>query len=218
MTDPNQGFVVELPAGGTMHLLSEEEVALFESAVNRYKEDYALTKLNDLSQVGAIVTQQIILFRAQQQLAGLEPEVKNGVPTGRYIAITDKKKDSMASLQKRIKEATEEIRNIEKSLGIDKKTREAGGQHTVANYLTIAKKAAHQFGVRIAERVKEYERVMKESEWKLRMLENADAEDLQYHDLTPEKFCEWLRKELANIAENDKKWAKTKGKVFVGKL
>lgn len=202
-----------------MYLLTPDEVALFESSVKKFRDDYAISKLNDLAQVGALVTQQIIMLRAQQNLAGLEPEFDpQGHPTGNYKRVEKMKPSDLTAAQKTLTDAATEIRKIEAALGIDKKTRESGGQHTVANYLTELKKAAHQKGVRIMERVKEIEAVWTEAEWKLRVLENADDEDKAYHDLTPEKFCDWLRKSLDDIREADKKFARTKGKLYHGKL
>ena len=222
MTQPTKsqlGFPVDLPAGGTMYLLTPDEVALFESSVKKFRDDYAITKLNDLAQVGALVTQQVIMLRAQQMLAGLEPEFDgNGHPTGNYKRADKLKPSDFTAAQKTLTDASTEIRKIEAALGIDKKTRESGGQHTVSNYITELKKAAHQKGVRIMERVKEIKAVWTEAELKLRVLKNADDEDKQYHDLTPEKFCAWLEMELANIREADKKFARTKGKLFHGKL
>lgn len=222
MTQPTKsqlGFPVDLPAGGTMYLLTPDEVALFESSVKKFRDDYAISKLNDLAQVGALVTQQVIMLRAQQMLAGLEPEFDgNGHPTGQYKRADKLKPSDFTAAQKTLTDASTEIRKIEAALGIDKKTRESGGQHTVSNYLTELKKAAHQKGVRIMDRVKEIEEVWTEAEWKLRVLENGDDEDKNYHDLTEEKFCDWLRKALADIREADKTHARTKGKLYLGKL
>lgn len=219
MTDPSNSFVVELPGGGTMHLLTSEEVELFEQASKRYREDYALTKMNDLILVGAILTQTLVMYRAQQRLSGMEPEIDaQGHPTGRYRRIEKQKAADLSVAQGTITKCAEEIRALEKALGVDKKTREAGGQHTVANYVTTLKRAAHQYGVRVTERVKEYEKFNMELRWKLRLLKNGDAEDKAYHDITPEKICEWAEAQLAEIEAKDKAWAKDKGKLFQGKL
>jgi hypothetical protein len=47
-----------------------------------------------------------------------------------------------------------EITRLEVALGIDKKTRDAGGKGELQDYLVIAKRAAHEYGVHIVERVK----------------------------------------------------------------
>jgi hypothetical protein len=57
-----------------------------------------------------------------------------------------------------------------------------------------------------------------ELRWKLRLLQNGDDEDRKYHNVSEKSICEWAARELAKLEEADKKWAKEKGKVFVGRL
>ena len=49
-------------------------------------------------------------------------------------------------------------------------------------------------------------------------LENADAEDRAYHDITPEKILDWARDKLAELEQVDRDFGREKGRVFVGKL
>lgn len=213
-----RGYSVDFPGGGSMRLFTPEEVDLFERTSRKYVEDYALTKTNDLVLLGAILTQIVVMHRSQQRLAGMEPEInEEGQPTGRYRAIKVKPAE-LSAAQSIVTKCATEIRDLEKALGIDKKSREAGGQHTVANYVENLKRAAHQYGVRITERVKEFEAFNMELRWKLRLLRNGDDEDRAYHNITPESICEWAERELARIEAQDKDWAKTKGKVYAGKL
>lgn len=190
-------FSVELPAGGRLTLNNAEEVEMWETSRDRYIDDYGLSKANDLMLLGAILSQALAMYRAQQDLA-------------------DPKKSSGA--QGIIIKAAEEIRALEKALGIDKAAREKGGQHTVSDYITRLKAAAHEKGVHIADRVKAYEAFNMELRWKLRLLRNGDEEDKAYHGLSERTILEWAENELAKLEEADKKWAKTKGRVFVGKL
>jgi hypothetical protein len=185
--------------------------------MKRYIDAYNLAEQNDLLTLGAILSQQLVIFRAQQDLNGMEPELDDmDVPTGRYRK-AKKPRDATAAANT-ITRASAEIRELEKQLGIDKKTREAGGQHTVIDYVKTLKGAAREYGVHLSKRVKEYERVCMEARWRLRLLANGDAEDLGYHDLSPEKFCDWMRGELAVLEDVDKRFAKEKGKLFVGRL
>lgn len=190
-------FLVDLPAGGQLTLNDSDEVAMWNTAAERYIEDYGLTKANDLTLLGAVLSCGIEMFRAQRDLS-------------------DAKKATSAA--GRITKMVDTIREIEKQLGIDKKTREAGGKHTVEDYLTRLKHAANMKGVQIAERVKAYEQVMMEARWKIRLLRNGDAEDRQYHGISEKAIVDWLEGELGRIEDADKDWAKTKGRVFVGKL
>jgi hypothetical protein len=216
---PAPKFEVELPAGGKLPLLSLEEVELWETTRDRYLNDYAITQQNDKVTLGGLLTQQLVMFRAQQRLAGLEPEFDDatGLPTGHYKRVGISPGD-MSKAQSIVTKASEEIREGEKVLGIDKKTREAGGQHTVANYVETLKMAARSYGVHLSKRLKAYEKVMMEARWKLRLLRNGDPEDRQYHGLTEQSFIAWLEEELAKIEEVDREYARDKGKLWVGKV
>lgn len=211
-------FEVQLPAGGIMYLQSPEEVDLWTRSADRYIEDYHLTKTNDLVLLGAILQQQVILFRAQRKLNGMEPEVDAaGVPTGRY-KVVQPDSDEVQGLTRILNTATGEIRSIEKALGIDKVTRESGGQVSVSNYLRTLKKAAHERGIHISKRFIAYEKFCNELRTMLRMFHNLDAEDRAYHNLTEEKILLWAKDELAKLEEVDKKFANEKGKLYAGRL
>lgn len=211
-------FQVELPAGGLLHLQAAEEVDLWEKSSERYRDDYHLSKTNDLVLLGAILQHQVELFRAQRRLNGQKPELDAAdQPTGKYVqeVLDDKDRDQVMA---RLNKSSQEIRSIEKALGIDKVTREAGGAVSVENYLRTLKAAAHERAIHISKRVLEYERVVNEARWKLRIMENCDAEDRAYHDLTPDNLLKWLSEELNALEEADKKFDRERGKIYVGKL
>lgn len=211
-------FEVELPAGGKMWLESAEEVELWQTSSKRYIEDYHLSKTNDLVLLGAIIQHQLETFRSQRRLNGLEAERDaNGIPTGRYIKTT-LDSDERDKAMRRLNSATGEIRTIEKALGIDKVSREAGGQVSVSNYLRTLKKAAHDRGIHISKRLLAYEKFCNDLRWRLRVIHNTDAEDRAYHDLTPEKLLKWAEDELKGLEQIDKNFARDVGKVYIGKL
>lgn len=211
-------YSVELPAGGKMHLQTPDEVALWEGAHERYKDDYSFTKMNDLITLGSLLQQQITLFRCQTQINGMEPALDmNKVPTGSYRAV-ELDAAQIDRFQKQMIAASAEMRALEKQLGIDKATRETGGAHTVDNYLKEVKRAAHQRGLHISKRTLEYERVINDLRVRVRILLNADAEDRRYHNITPKTIIMWLKDECDKLEAVDKKFAKEKGKLFVGKL
>ena len=180
-----------------MELQSAEEVLFWESNAKRYIQDYGLSKASDLIHVGAILSQAVAMYRAQ-------------------IAMADPKKSVQAVGQ--ISKSSEQIQQLEKSLGIDRKTREAGGKHETADYVTRLKRAAHEKGVRIAERTKAFEAFAMELTWKIRLLRNGDDEDKAYHNLSEASIIGWAENELAKLAEQEKKWAHEKAKVFTGRL
>jgi hypothetical protein len=193
----NRRFQVELPGGGFIEVRNQGEVDFWNELRDRYLDDYAIVKANDRVLVGALLSQSLEMYRAQ-------------------LDLQDPKKAAQAVA--RISKASEQIRELEKALGIDKKAREAGGQHTVVDYITRLKRAAHAMGVRISERVLEYEDFNNELRWRLRLLRNGDAEDRKHHGITRDSILEFCERRLAEIEERDKEWAREKGAIFVGKL
>jgi hypothetical protein len=211
-------FKVDLPGGGSVSLQTQDEAELWDDSHKRYLESYGLSEQNDLVLLGAILSQQLAMYRAQQRMTGMVPEFDDqGLSTGRYISANLKAADLTAA-QNTVTKAATEIRELEKSLGIDKKTREQGGQATVATYINTLKEAARRYGLHISKRLKEYERVAMEARWKLRVLRNGDAEDRAYHDLSPQKIIDWLEVELAKLEEADKTYAREIGHLYVGRL
>lgn len=211
-------FEVELPAGGVLHLQTADEVQFWEDSADRYEEEYTLAKQNDKITLGQLLQQQIILFRCQTAINGMEPETdEQGVPTGRYRRVSIDGGELMA-FQKAMQTASAEMRALEKQLGIDKATREQGGTHTVDSYIKALKRAAHARGVHISKRMIEYEAVIREAEVRWRLLYNADAEDRAYHDISAKTVCDWFKGELERLREIDRKFNQEIGSVFVGKL
>lgn len=190
-------FKVENPGGGTLTLGNAEEVQLWNDTAQQYIDEYGFTKVNDMVILGTILTFRLDIYRAQADM-------------------TDPKKVSAAS--SRILKLSGEMRELEKALGIDKKSREAGGQHTVADYISNLKRAAHEKGIHISERVRAYEGLAMEARWKIRLLRNGDTEDRRHHDISERSIVDWLEKELAKLEDRDKEWAREKGRIFVGKL
>lgn len=211
-------FEVEPPAGGKLILRSLEEVHLYDEMAENYKRDYRLVRQSELVLLGSILTQAMALYRAQQDMSGVvELKDKAGVPTGEYQHVALKPTER-AAIQKIVADATKEIRDTEKALGIDKKSRDAGNQESLASYVSTLKRAAHRMGVHIHKRVFKYEEFNNELRWRLRLLRNGDDEDKKYHDISPEKICKWAENQLKEIEEFDKEFGKSQAKLFGGKL
>lgn len=213
-----QNLEVELPAGGKLALLSVEEKDMWERTDSKYRADYALTKTNDLVLLGVILTQNLQMFRATQAINGMEPQLDaNQMPTGQYTRVAVKATDA-AKWQGIILKAAKDIRETEAALGIDKKTRDQGGQDSIANYLGALKIAGRQFGVHIAKRTKAYEEFAMELRWRLRVLHHGDDEDKAHHGISEKSICDYATNRLAELEVIDQEFAKQKGAIFVGQL
>lgn len=219
MTAIGQTFVVDMPAGGQLYLQSAEEVELWEKSHTRYIEDYHLNKTNDLVILGGLLQQQVLLFRAQRSINGMEPVLDNqNVPTGQY-RVKEMDDGEKAAARKALNEAMSEIGKAERALGIDKVSREAGGTVTTEDYLRRLKRAAHDRGIHLNERFIAYEFFVNALRTKIRMLNNLDAEDRAYEGVPDaETVLKWADAELLGLAQKDMDYAKNTHKLYVGKL
>jgi hypothetical protein len=201
-------FEVELPGGGKLPLQTIDEVEVFEESRDRYLSDYAIRNQSDRLAVSHMLILSIEAFRASQRINGMEPELDAaGVPTGRYLKAKVSGTDRAAS-----------IADTEKQLGIDKKTRDQGGQYDVATYIEGAKKGAREFGVHLSKRYIAYTGFVKALRTQLRMLRQLDSEDLAEMRLSKESLLEWAWNELDKLEEIDRRFAAEKGRLIVGKV
>lgn len=211
-------YEVEPPAGGKLLLRTQDEVDLYKEMADSYQRDYRLTRHGELVLLGSLLSQALTAFRAQQEMSGVkEKHDTAGIPLGEY-EYNDLKPADRVSLQKMQSEAMKEIRAIEVQLGIDKKSRDAGSQESIANYLSTLKRAAHRMGIHLHQRGLMYEGFVKELSWRVRLNKNGDAEDKKYHDISPEKICAWAEGEIASMVEFDKEFATSQSALFGGKL
>lgn len=216
MAQPPQNFEVELPGGGKLNLQTLEEVEAFEDSRDQYLSDYKLTNQSDRLAVNAMLILHMEAFRAAQRLNGMEAEVDaNGIPTGRYKKVEVKGQDRAAALSILIK-TRESIADTEKSLGIDKRTRDQGGQFDVSTYIGGAKQGAREYGVHLSKRYIAYVGFVMALRTQLRMLRQLDAEDLAEMRLSADSLLEWEWNELMALEAVDQKFAHEKGRLIAG--
>lgn len=211
-------FEVELPAGGKVPLQTIEEVEVFEAARDSYLHDFRIQHHSDKLAIGSLIMMHLEVFRNQQRLNGMEAEVDAaGVPTGRYVKAQMKPTDKTAALSVLLK-VQGEIRDAEKALGVDKKTRDAGGQHEVRDYIGEVKSAAEIWGVHLSRRYQAYDAFARALRVKIHMLDNLDAEDLQHENISVDTILGFCRASLERLVEADKKFAAEKGRLIVGRV
>lgn len=208
---------VEMPAGGHIQLRDEKEVELWGNLAERYRRDYRLNKVNDLMALGNVLLQSLTAYRAQRVLSGWVPDIdEDGLVTGYKQAEPSQRQ--VADAQETIQKASKEIREIEKAMGIDAKTRAASGSQTIPDYIARLKRFGREYGIHISRRVHAYEEFVGELKWRVRLEQNGDPEDKAYHDCTPEGILKWVREELDKLEQVDIDFAQERGKLVVGKL
>jgi hypothetical protein len=208
----------KLPNGGTITLQNPEEVAYFRSLSSAYGEDYAslLSKPNDRNRLSQLISFELIAHRYTQRMMGTV-----NMYDGNQNIIGIEKVDpvEMNIISQNLPKVQEEIRKLESSLKIDKRTREGSGEGDIRNYMENLKKAAINYKVHLSKRYIAFDEFVNELRWRMRVVCNADLEDRAYHNLdTPEKLFDWINQQLNELEEVDKDFAKNKQSLWVGKI
>lgn len=213
----NRDYRVELPGGGGgITLQSREEVDRWTVLETAYRDQYDLRKINDLTNLGTLLVQHVNLYRAQQAITGRVPELDDEeLPTGRYLSRMLKPAELRAH-QDVINTTSKEIREIEKTMGIDKASRDKAGDESLKSWLTGMKARAHRYGLHVSKRVTAYETFAMELRWRLRLNEVGDAEDKQYESAGDTDIIKWCREQLAELEEVDRKFAEEEGALVLG--
>ncbi len=210
-------YRVEMPGGGPMHLQSLEEVDRWQTLGTAYQDQYDLRKINDLTNLGTLLVQHMSLYRAQQALSGRLPELDvDDLPTGRYVARILKPAE-LRAYQDQINTVSKEIREIEKAMGVDKKSRDAAGDESAKAWLIAMKARAHRYGLHVSRRFVAQDEFINELKWRIRLnLETGDAEDKNYEDCTDAGIIKWCQRQLAELVEKDQKFAQEEGALVIG--
>lgn len=215
MTD--RTYRAQLPGGGGgLVLQSAEELDRWTTLEAAYRDQYDLRKINDLTNLATLLVQHINLYRAQQSLSGRMPEVDDDdMPTGRYVSRVLKAAEVRA-FQEQITNASKEVREIERTMGIDKKSRDSAGDESLKSWITAMKARAHRYGLHVSARTKAYEEFAMELRWRLRLNEIGDAEDKAYENVSDAEVVKWAREQLTTLEEIDRAFAKDEGALILG--
>lgn len=124
---------VKLASGVDYEVMHESEVTMVENLVKRYTTEYLFNSISDLQDVDRIIVMELMAHRySVWQNSGAD-----------YFGGEVDQSD----LDDRILNASKEVRQIKKALGIDRLTRDKDKGDSVPEYLENLRVRAKEFGV-----------------------------------------------------------------------
>lgn len=128
-----EGFSVSLPSGAEFLVLTSDEAAYIKDRVSRYLSDNAFSNVSDLQDIDRMVTFELLVHRWSLWIS-------KGVD---YF----NEEINERQLSERVKDFSSEIRQIKKTLGVDKVARDrTRGDDSIVHYLAQLKIRAREFG------------------------------------------------------------------------
>jgi hypothetical protein len=125
---------IDLPSGARLSVPTLEEAQYLQRMVDGYREDYQLTNVSDIGELDRCITLELQMHRCQVWLI-------------RRTDYDNTKVDENAMMQ-RTRELSAEIRQVKKTLGVDRVARERqSGKGSVFEYITSILERARRFGL-----------------------------------------------------------------------
>lgn len=132
--EPGSYIDIELPSGATLSVPNHEEAEYLRRTVEGYRVDYQLSNVADLGELDRCIGLELQMHRCQVWLA-------------RRRDYDGKSVDENAMMQ-RTRELSAEIRQVKKTLGVDRVARERqSGRGSVYEYVAGILEKARRFGL-----------------------------------------------------------------------
>lgn len=193
---------VRLPSGG-LHYVHEREVAYFNERRDRYQTDNHFTNISDLQDLDRLLVEELLVQRWQTWISQRRDYWGDDVPEN--------------DLMKATKDHSNEIRQLKKSLGVDKETREKQkGEGSLEAYLNALRLRAKEFGYMRDEQAAKAIELWQRLNGTLTLFENCDEDERIQQHCTPEEVLLWIISELRpEFEEIDKKFRDEKQRMWI---
>lgn len=206
LPDPNsnpygvQMFPVQTPSGSMINLMTQDEADWFDERQKLYVSQNKFTNQSDLSDLDRVLFMECMIHRWSTWITqGFDY----------FMARVDEKQ-----IQQNIAEYSKELRQIKKSLGIDKVTRDQSKAESVGDYITKLLQRAKEFGYHRNEQYQKAVTSIYELKTMVGLYDRSDETEREDLGLSQESILEWIRTNLiaewdeldASFREEQKMW------------
>lgn len=175
-----EGFSVGLPSGAEFLVLTSDEAAYIKDRVSRYLSENAFTNVSDLQDIDRMVTFELLVHRWSLWIS-------KGVD---YF----NEEINERQLSERVKDFSSEIRQIKKTLGVDKVARDrTRGDDSIVNYLAQLKVRAREFGYMRNEQFNKTLELFHELKALITYHNNCDEAERLEGQVTQEDVFAWIQ-------------------------
>jgi len=179
-TNPvDAGIAVIAPSGVTVTVMTEGERELFEGAAEKYQEDNKLTNVTDLKDLDRILMMELMIYRWSFWV------IREQDYFGEAI--------DLDKIQKSIVEVSKELRQVKKSMGIDKISRDRDKGNSLAEFIENIRLRAKEFGYKRNEEATKAITLFKELEALIVFWGNCTDQERKENHCQMEDIFLWIQ-------------------------
>ena len=176
-------LTVELPSGDEFTVMSQDEVDWVETTTARYVSQFAFENALDLNMLDRCVQSELLHWRVSRWCA-------RGKDYDEHVVILEEWREFLVK-------TSQEIRQMQKALGVDKVTREKlRGDGSVHVYLAQLRERAGHFGVNRSNQLERALTLVMELRTLVTMHDNCTPDERARFKISPDTILEWIRTTL----------------------
>ena len=197
------GLPVKLPSGATFYVLTKDEEKYFKERVTRYLKDNHFVNVSDMQDVDRMIEMELLTHRWALWLSRQKDYFGDAV-------------DERA-LRSTLNDYSGELRQLKKSLGIDKVARDKQrGDDSVQEYLANLRVRAKEFGVNRSKQFDKVIELFQQAQALLVLHDNSDPTERMEQRCTTEDVLDWFRTvAFPEFNAIDEEFRNTKQKMWV---
>lgn len=179
MTDYDDEIIVTLPSGAPFPVLNEDEEQFLNDKMGMYTSTFKFENVSDLGELDRVITFELLVYRY-------------GVWLGRRADYDGKPVDER-DLRKDLKDASLELRQVKKALGIDKVTRDKErGEGSLHEYKQKLLQRAKQLGIHREHQLDFALELMNQTIGLLNRHKNATPEEQREFRCSESDLIDWM--------------------------
>ncbi len=176
----DEGIPVKLPSGATFYTLTQSEADYLHERVGLYTESFKFTAISDTQDVDKMITFELLIHRWSMWLSRGVDYYNNPI--------------NERTLADQTHRFSNELRQIKKTLGVDKPTRDkVRGDDSVSSYIENLRRRAKEFGIHRNEQAEKSIELFQRLKALTIFHDNCSEEEQQENHATAEEVLTWIR-------------------------
>jgi hypothetical protein len=169
------------PAGGKFTVMTDGEETLFDDLVKKYTTHNQFVNISDQQDLERIIYLETLSLRYANWLS-TETDYTGELIDTRQVSTM-------------MKDFSGELRQLKKSVGIDKPSRQREASESVSDYIEQLKIRAKEFGIAREEELTTALTLFNELIARMTLMDNCTEEERVEQHARPEDLFKWLREE-----------------------
>lgn len=196
------GVEVITPSGAKLYVLTQGEEEQFTDAASRYLKDNKLTNIADLQDLEKILMMELMCYRWGSWIIREEDYFGERIDQDK--------------ISKALQETSKELRQLKKSLGIDKASRDRDKGESWAMYVENLRHRAQEFGVKRNEEAVKALTLFKELQALIEFNQNCTPTERKENHCEQDDIWNWiLETMLPEYKAIDEKFRKTSQSTWI---